>query len=361
MFCLLIVNTLKKKTTLPLYWKCQLIGWSVASFYWGYIGFLGGRFNYFIGSFQFISDVALYILITHLYRNFALRRHWQQLNPGDLLKRLVPAAVVLGLVYLLTTATKIYLFNQWLASGNAGPFINFFKVNWLLMFTAGVRLMSIWLLAYHLYHYGKREVGLVRENSRLALIAKDAQLSNLSSQLNPHFLFNSLNNIKALVIEDPKSARRAIDLLSDLLRTSLYNNDLLLCTIKDELALVTDYLELEKLRLEERLQFSITCAHDLGTTLILRYSIQVLAENAIKHGIGKQKQGGLVNLKITPEADFIKMVVENPGKLDMAAPLEGLGLKNLTERLSLQYKGKAKFEIVGSDGIVSASLLIPNA
>lgn len=92
------------------------------------------------------------------------------------------------------------------------------------------------------------------------------------------------------MIENPKSARCAIDLLSDLLRTSLYSEELLLRSIKDELALVNDYLELEKLRLEERLHFSVACENGLDKELILCYSIQALVENAVKHGISNQSK-----------------------------------------------------------------------
>jgi sensor histidine kinase YesM len=350
---------LPKHTSISLYWKCQLIGWSVASLYWGYVGFLNGSFNFWIGALQFLSDISLYILITHLYRNFALRHHWQRLNLSSLLKRIIPAAIVLALAYLLFTSVKVYLFLIWLKGVNAEPFADFFRSNWLPMLMAGFRLMSIWLLAYHLYHYGRRESNLTKENIRLELVAKDAQLNSLSAQLNPHFLFNSLNTIKALVIESPKSARRAIDLLSDLLRCSLYSQKPLLWPIDDELALVNDYLELEKLRLEERLQFSVTCENGLDRELILRYSIQALVENAIKHGISNQKIGGLIAITIMRIGDSIQISVKNPGKLAMAAPMDGLGLKNLAERLSFQYKRKASFEIAEDQGIVSATILIP--
>ena len=227
---------------------------------------------------------------------------------------------------------------------------------------AGIRLMAIWLLAYHLYHYAQREINIAKENARLAIIAKDAQLNSLAAQLNPHFLFNSLNNIKALVIENPKSARRAIDLLSDLLRTSLYSGEVLLTTLKDELALVKDYFELEKLRFEERLQFCIDADDRLDNTLILRFSIQTLAENAIKHGIAKQKNGGLISIKIIELGGFISISVQNPGEFNIDASAEGLGIKNLTERLLLQYKGEAKFDIIhGTGGNVSSTILIPRA
>ena len=350
---------MQKHTSISLYWKCQFIGWSVAALYWGYMGSSSGRFNFWVGALQFLSDIALYILMTHLYRNFARRHHWQQLNLNHLLKRIIPAAFVLAMTYLLFTSVKVYLFLVWLKGVNQEPFVDFFNSNWLPMLMAGFRLMTIWLLAYHLYHYGRREIILTKENTQLELAAKDAQLNSLSAQLNPHFLFNSLNTIKALVIESPKSARRAIDLLSDLLRTSLYSQELLLRPVKDELALVNDYLELEKLRLEERLQFSIICESGLDTELIHRYSIQALVENAIKHGISNKKQGGLIAITITRTSNFIKITVENPGKLAAATPMDGLGLKNLAERLSLQYKGKASFKIADGDGIVSATLLIP--
>ncbi|WP_183572920.1 sensor histidine kinase [Mucilaginibacter sp. X5P1] len=351
---------MKKNISISLYWKCQLIGWSVAALYWSYIGYSGGRFNVFIGLFQFLSDVFVYILITHLYRNFSIRHKWQQLNLNQLLKRIIPAIFVMGLAYLLVTLIKSYLFRFWLAPDNVPAFMIFFRLNWATMLMAGIRLMAIWLLAYHLYHYAQREINIAKENARLAIIAKDAQLMSLSAQLNPHFLFNSLNNIKALVIENPKSARRAIDLLSDLLRTALYSGDVLLTTVKDELALVKDYFELEKLRFEERLHFCIEADDRLNNVLILRFSIQTLAENAIKHGIAKQKSGGLVSVKIVVVDNYINISVQNPGEFNMDEQNGGLGIKNLTERLQLQYKGKAAFNIINeAGGNVLSTILIP--
>jgi sensor histidine kinase YesM len=353
-------HPLKKKLTISLYWKCQLIGWSVASLYWGYLGYSGGKFNAVIGLLQFVSDIGAYILLTHLYRNFALKHSWQLLTLNQLLKRIIPSIIIMGAAYLMVTILKVYLFNIWIAPGPVQSFFVYFEHNWTGVFMAGIRLMSIWLLAYHLYHYAQREINITKENARLTIIAKDAQLNNLSAQLNPHFLFNSLNNIKALVIENPKSARRAIDLLSDLLRTALYSRDVLLTTMKDELGLVKDYLELEKLRLEERLHFCIKTDDKINDVSILRFSIQILAENAVKHGIDKQKDGGQISIKVIPENDLIKITVQNPGEFNINTEREGLGIKNLTERLQLQYKGKAKFTITNNaGGTVLSTLIIP--
>ena len=205
--------------------------------------------------------------------------------------------------------------------------------------------MSIWLLAYHLYHYYQKEIITAKENAKLSLIAKQAQLDNLSAQLNPHFLFNSLNSIKSLVIENPNVARRAIDLLSDLLRSSLYEKDKDLISIKEELTLVNDYIELEKLRFEERLAIDISMDKTLDNFKIPTLSIQLLVENAIKHGIDSKIEGGIVSVTIKKDTKLVIIEVENPGMLNNTKKIAGLGLKNLRERLAIQYKGKATFDL----------------
>ncbi|MFC0518976.1 sensor histidine kinase [Mucilaginibacter angelicae] len=352
---------MKQQTTISLYWKCQLIGWSVAALYWGYTGYSGTGFHWLSGILQFITDVAVYILITHLYRCLALKLGWQNLGLNKLLPRLVPAVIVLGLVYLFVTVSKVYFFRVWFQIGFSEPFSDFFDFYRDSIFVAGLRLMSIWLLAYHMYHYSKREINIARENARLAVITRDAQLNNLSAQLNPHFLFNSLNNIKALVIDDPKSARRAIDLLADLLRNSLYSGDKQMISVKEELELVKDYLELEKLRLEERLQYHIEASNEPENVMLPRLCIQTLVENAIKHGIGQQKQGGLISIQLNNEHNSLIISVSNPGRLKPVEESSGLGIKNLNERLQLQYKGEAHFTISEVNDMVTASIKIPLA
>jgi len=240
-------------------------------------------------------------------------------------------------------------------------FRSFMGNNWILVFIAGVRLMSIWVLAYYLYHYAQRELNTVKENARLTIIAKEAQINNLAAQLNPHFFFNSLNNIKALVVEKPETARRAIDLLSDLLRTSLYGCDNKLITVREEMEMINDYLELEKMRFENRLKAGIKVDNNLADVLILPLSIQTLVENGIKHGIARLKEGGTICIKIEQENQSIKITVQHPGKL-VETTNNGLGLKNLRERLQLQYNGNARFELMEQPhGIVSATIIIPHA
>jgi len=351
---------MKINMPLSLYWKCQLTGWIVASLYWSYTGIAGNGFTYPQLIFDFIGDLVVCILITHSYRNFSLKRNWQRLNLKALALRIAPAIFILGLLFMALIAIKLYIVRICFIPDFHESFWMFFESLRLTLFITGVRLMSIWVLAYHLYHYAQREINAVKENARLSIITKDAQISNLSAQLNPHFFFNSLNNIKFLVAENPTSARRAIDLLSDLLRNSLYGKEDKLIPLQEEINFVKDYLELEKLRFEERLQVNIIADEQLTKILIPPLSIQALVENAIKHGIDKRKEGGLIEVKVEKNDDALKISVQNSGKLNGEKKPLGLGLKNLKERIKLQFNGKATFDITEFRGeSVLATILIP--
>ncbi len=304
---------MQRGRNLSLYWKCQPIGWSVASLYWNFVGFIGTGFSIWLALNHFFADLLIYIPITHAYRNYSVRRGWHQLKPQQLLLRLIPAIILLGLLFMLLTIGKNFLVRYWFEVGFNGTLQEEFSERWLTTFVTGTRLMSIWLLAYYGYHYAQREINATRESARLAIIAKDAQLNNLTAQLNPHFFFNSLNNIKAQVIDNPQAARRAIDLLSEVLRTSLYNRDTTLITVQQEMALITDYLELEKMRFEERLKTHIEVDETITGSAILPLSIQTLVENAIKHGIARRKAGGRITITVQRNGHSLQATVQNPG------------------------------------------------
>ncbi|MCO4820857.1 MAG: histidine kinase [Flavobacteriaceae bacterium] len=345
------------KTRISLYWKCQLIGWSIVSVYWAYTVYTRDNYGVFYTLLNYVLDIAIGIFLTHLYRRFALKAKWSNLPIKKLLIRLVPTILLLAVLYVLMNNLKWYVYWTYIADEDR----NFIEaiIYWDPILLTGLRLMSIWILAYHLYHYYQKEVVTAKENAQLSLIAKQAQLDNLSAQLNPHFLFNSLNSIKSLVIENPKVARRAIDLLSDLLRSSLYEKDKGLISIKNELALVYDYIELEKMRFEERLQLKTNIDDEIINSKIPTLSIQLLVENAIKHGIDLKVGGGVVILKVKKKARKIYITVENPGEINQDKNV-GLGLENLKKRLEIQYKGKASFSLVEiKNANVCAELIIP--
>lgn len=333
---------MQKQNTISLYWKCQLIFWSLAALQWAYAGYMGTGFSWKLAIIHFVLDLIIYIVPSHLYRNFSRRLGWHTLSLRRLLVRLVPVIIVMGFVFMVLTITKNYFVRYWFQPGFDGTIEAAFNEQSFTTFITGLRLMSIWLLAYYAYHYSQRELNAVKEAGRLELKAKEAAFNNLSTQLNPHFFFNSLNSIKALVIEDPKAARRAIDILSELLRTSLYAVHENLVSLKQELALVEDYLELEKVRFEEKLKVSIQADEALMKKQVLRLGIQTLVENAIKHGISQQPEGGFIKTEVRSTGDEIIITVENTGTLSDSFK-KGIGLSSLEERLQLQFDGKAAF------------------
>jgi hypothetical protein len=347
-----------KKEMLSLYWKCQLAGWGLVSIYWAYTVYTRDEYGIFYTLLNYVLDASIGIFLTHMYRRFAIRADWSNLPIKKLLLKVVPVVLFLAFLYMELNNLKWH-----------GFMLFFFDKEYVLLTSllywdpiliTGLRLMSIWVLAYHLYHYYQKEVVTAKENAQLSIIAKQAQLDNLSAQLNPHFLFNSLNSIKSLVIENPSVARRAIDLLSDLLRSSLYEKDKDLISIKEELSLVKDYIELEKMRFEERLQLDITIDKTLNNFKIPTLSIQLLVENAIKHGIDTKIDGGIVHITIAKKSNTIKITVQNPGTLNSTKKTAGLGLKNLQERLAIQYKGNATFTLSSADKeTVTAIITLP--
>lgn len=349
-------ETKKANKILPLYWKCQIIGWGIVSLLWLYIALVRDRFGITEALTNYVLDVAICIGLTHAYRTIALKKGWDRLGIKELLKRAVPSILMLSVLFMLLMNIKMSVYIYMLNGSNTFP-ENLLLWNPVLI--TGVRHMSIWVLAYHGYKFYVREIDTAKKNAQLSVMAKQTQLDNLSAQLNPHFLFNSLNSIKALTLENPKIARRAIDLLSDLLRSSLYGKEHTTITIAEELALVKDYVELEQLRFEERLNVKMDVDDTLKGFTVPPLSIQLLVENAIKHGIDQQLDGGTVEISVRSGVDHMIISVKNPGVLSTKEH-KGLGLKNLSERLLLQYGEKAELAIGASrEWMIEATLKIP--
>ncbi len=342
-----------------MYWNIQIVTWSITAFYWGFVAYLDGNFNWNIGIADFILDVWIGISVTHAYKTFAQFRNWIQLDFKPLVIKILLAVLIMAILYSFLVFSKLYLIRYFFLNGESSSFL-FSSVLRLQLFITGLRLMSIWVLAFHLYHYAIREIKIIKENAELAIAVKEAQLSKLSSQLNPHFFFNALNNIKFQITQQPQSARRAIDLLADLLRNALHTNIGKLIPLQEEIQLVNDYLELEAMRFEERLEINVVVDPYLLKVLVLPLCIQTLVENAIKHGIEKKKEKGFIEVKVNKGEGFMSIRVQNSGTLRLPISSVGIGLKNLKERLALQYNGKAVFEIKNLEGsLVLAEILIP--
>jgi sensor histidine kinase YesM len=190
---------------------------------------------------------------------------------------------------------------------------------------------------------------------------RESQLNTLKGQINPHFMFNSLNNIRGLILEDAGRARDMITRLSEMLRYSLTKNDVNTILIKEELQTVDNYIEISKIQFEERLTFNIQVATNVLNLQIPPMIIQMLVENAVKHGIGKIKDGGEVSLIIETEGDHLNIIVQNSGTLTIDETTTRLGLENIKKRLSLIFGERAGFTLVEKTNFVEAKITIPLA
>lgn len=332
---------------LDVYWTCQLLGWGSAAIYWSYHQILFETHLFFeILSvlFPFIGG----ILSTHYYKKLAHRYKWIQLPLLQLLPILLISLLGLTIIYCVICLVGFQFITHCMSMDG-----------FLGMATGGLRYNAIWLLAFHLYHYAwfKRQ-GEIDQNKYEKLAIK-AQLNQLNAQLNPHFLFNALNSIKALTLENPTAARKAIDLLSNILRASLENTNHQTIPLKEEIERTEAYLKLEQIRFEERLRYEWNIAEDLWTVAVPPLSLFNLAENAIKHGISRSKKGGTIKISGERNQNVLNLKVMNTGKIQQVLT-NGLGLKNIEERLKLVYGEAAKLTLKNTDNQqVIAKLEIP--
>ena len=190
---------------------------------------------------------------------------------------------------------------------------------------------------------------------KLKRLAAEIELKGLKSQMNPHFLFNSLNSINALVTQDPKQAREMIARLSDLLRLSLDRRNKMVISLKEELDFARLYLDIERIRFGDRMEFDEEVNPDLLSVDFPSMVLQPLLENAVKHGIAAKRGHGSIRLGVSRNDDRIECLISNSipegngrrGK----PPSSGTGLENIKHRLDLIYKDQHDFYAgkVGAD------------
>ena len=202
-----------------------------------------------------------------------------------------------------------------------------------------------------IYYRNFREKEL--NEAKLRLLSREAELKALKMQLDPHFLFNSLNSINTLVTQNPETARQMIIRLSDLLRMSLENRDALLVPLQRELDIAHAYLEIEQIRFGDKMNYQEKVEHDLLIKPVLAMLLQPLLENAIKHGIADSRRGGLIQLEIRQKQDDMEISITNDhqksrtqNQIDYFS--NGTGLNNIKQRLDKFYGKNYSIDIDAS-------------
>lgn len=218
----------------------------------------------------------------------------------------------------------------------------------------------VWSILYFNIKYWKDLVAETDRSKASLLLATTAQLQMLRYQINPHFLFNSLNSIKALTYENPEQAGIMLTELSEFLRTTLCYNDKVYIPVKEEIEIIEKYLSIEKIRFEERLNYKIGYDKKILGKEILCFITQPIVENAIKHGLENNPAGIDINISFTRIEDYLSIEIENTGILKNPDNSNGKGLKNVMERLENAYSKEYIFCINDDNGVVKTRLLIPD-
>ncbi len=338
-----------------LYWTLQITGWLI----YALLQIIVYSFSNDSGIpvrriIFFIAEALLCLGITHALRYYVLKWRWLSLSVPKMAVRVVPTIFVLGFVIYFLRVPVSILLNVVNVQRLALDLSQVFGFGMFYVF-----LLFVWSLFYFVYHY------IARYNQSLKFEASmiEIELNNLKNQLNPHFIFNALNSIRALVDENPVKSKQAINHLSNILRNSLTFEKKSLTRFDDELKIVKDYLSLEGIRFEERLKIELNVDPESTKFLVPPFMIQTLVENGIKHGISKLTQGGVIHLKTLVEKNRLKIQIRNSGHLlngSRKLKNSGTGIKNTTQRLKLLYGDEASFKIVNENSnFVLTEIVIP--
>lgn len=203
---------------------------------------------------------------------------------------------------------------------------------------SGLLFYSIIVLLYYLIMYYARLGEKIREEAQLQTLVKEAELTMLRSQIKPHFIFNSLNSISSLTMTFPEKAQEMTIKLSDFLRYSLGQHGQTLTSLENELATVSLYLEIEKIRFGSRLQVENICRPDCLDAQLPPMILQPLIENAIKHGVYESIEP--VTVRITCQRTPANLQISIWNNFDPDAAIrkgEGIGLRNIGQRMALVY------------------------
>jgi two-component system LytT family sensor kinase len=331
-----------------LYWIFQIIGWSLYGFIQLFLYSVEFQITLSFFSGQ-VLQVVFMVGVTHLFRNYIIRNNWIDVKWVALIPRIMIAMVVFSLAHYLFIILISYL------SGNLNGIQEFNVLYVLASMLQSMGLFGIWSLIYLSFLYFERYNRSLKYEAAL----KEIELNNLKSQLNPHFIFNALNSIRALVQEDPLKSKKAITQLSNILRNVLKAQPQETIAFSEELATVKDYLALEAIRYEERIEISYEIDEYSNFFRVPPLMLQTLVENGIKHGVSKLKKGGKLELITQKVAEGLKIQIKNSGKFTEKKK-SGYGLLNTEKRLKLIYGDQASLKIGNvSDHTVLTQIIIP--
>lgn len=320
-----------------------------------------------------IFDIASHLIwlpaftIGVLWFRYHCQLHqWQGLRTGTLITVGIAyaAAIAVGST-LFALACTLPLFWDYLFSADFLAKFHTTVAHQLARLAAFGTLSSLlfacaWIFIYTNILIGVRARQAELDKLKLENGLKQAQIASLTHQLNPHFLFNSLNNIRFLIHESPALADRTITALSEILRYSLDSGKRTKVTLGEEVAVVRRYVEIVSIQMEERLTFDLIIDPRLHSLLIPPMTLQLLVENAVKHGLDHISGPSTLSVRAEACGKQMKLTVQNPvhSRRDRRDSI-GLGLPNIRQRLELLYGDQATMHTDMSAGTFTATLILP--
>jgi len=267
----------------------------------------------------------------------------------------VVAGLMVIIAWLLITYGLLSVFFQ-----NQAGYIEFLNRSLVWRAILGGLIYLVMVLIYYLASYGEKLRERMQQEERLKSLVRDAELNVLKSQINPHFLFNSLNSISSLTLSNPEEARDMIIRLSDLLRYSLKHRENEYVPLKDEVGRIKDYLAIEKIRFGEKLLYTFKLSHECEEFPVPTMIYQPLFENAIRHGVYESVEPVTIRFECHPDQEYLTTTVIN--NYDPEVPSNrgtGVGLQHVKQRIELAYDGKGLVKWKGEDGEFVVSLFFP--
>lgn len=335
-----------------LFWFFNILGWFL---------FFGLDFALNFSNYTELNSV-IYLLAVFLFAvllSSVMRSIYRKRMPDNFkIRRIILLIVIVSLGASFLRLIFSLLVESYFCT--TSDFINNLKENLNIMSTNARFLKRSFQMAYPLLIWSLMYVALKmwfellmekEKREKAFLLAQQAELKMLRYQLNPHFLFNSLNSIQALIFENQQMADKMVTELSEFLRYTLSHVNKTYVPFKDELDAVQRYLTIEKIRYEEKLEYTIQCSEEAGNYKVLSFLTQPLIENAIKHGIKTSAIPLKINIMGMVTNNTLHIEISNTGSW-LQNENEGTGIANLKERLENAYENRHSLKIHELDGSV---------
>jgi two-component system LytT family sensor kinase len=300
-------------------------------------------------SLEFVVGFILTCILRYYYRSI----RYQQSTILAIIGRVTIFSIITTFIWYLITLGQVSLMIPFQL-----PMVS--NLNYLFVYMITLSpVMFGWSTLYFGIKFSMEWEEQKRRTEKAQLLAQGAQLQMLRYQLNPHFLFNALNSIRALINEDTRSAKSMITELSEFLRYSLVNRNPAVVTLKAELDAIRHYLSIEKKRYEDKLEITFTIDPATEDDYLLSFLIHPLVENAIKYGMSTSPMPLRIHITTEKEKSTLRITVVNSGSWINAGERQvvraagtGTGLENIRARLENAYPGKHALLTFERDGFV---------